>query len=393
MADSPVPFLDLVTPHKELENDLVEAFRQSLRTAGFVGGAQVDGFEREFAEFCGSKYSAGVANGTDAVRFALMGAGVGPGDAVVTVSHTFIATVEAISQAGAATEFVDVDERTYCMSPTALEAYLKGCATDAATGRPVGTRTGKPIKAVLPVHLYGQAADMDAIMAIAAKYGLVVVEDACQAHGAEYKSADGGWRRTGTFGKAAAFSFYPGKNLGACGEGGAVTTNDEQVTRVVKMLREHGQSQKYYHDLEGYNGRLHAIQAAFLRVKLRHLAAWNDGRRAAAARYAELFSKVPGVTIPYEPENSRAVYHLYVIRVKDRDGVGEHLKTQGIHTGLHYPVPVHLQKCYRDWGYAAGSFPVTERVCGEILSLPMFPTLNVEQQQRTVDAIAAFSRT
>jgi dTDP-4-amino-4,6-dideoxygalactose transaminase len=310
----------------------------------------------------------------------------------VTVSHTFIATVEAISQAGAGTEFVDIDERTYCMSPAALEDYLKGCAKDPATGRPVGTRTGKPIKAVLPVHLYGQAADMDAIGAIAARYNLLVVEDACQAHGAEYRSADGGWRRTGTFGKAAAFSFYPGKNLGACGEGGAVTTNDEQVAKTIKMLREHGQAQKYYHDLEGYNGRLHSIQAAFLRVKLRHLDAWTAGRRDAAARYAGLFAKVPGVTVPHEPDNSRAVYHLYVIRTKDRDGLGEHLKAQGVFTGLHYPVPVHLQKCYRDWGYGTGSFPVTERVCGEIISLPMFPTLTAEQQQRTVDAIAAFAK-
>jgi dTDP-4-amino-4,6-dideoxygalactose transaminase len=321
-----------------------------------------------------------------------MAAGVGAGDAVVTVSHTLIATVEGIGQAGAATEFVDIDERTYCMSPAALEDYLEGCAKDAATGRPVGRRSGKPIKAVLPVHLYGQSADMDAIMAIANRYGLLVVEDACQAHGAAYNSADGGWRRTGTFGAAAAFSFYPGKNLGACGEGGAVTTNDEQVAKKVKMLREHGQAQKYYHDLEGYNGRLHAIQAAFLRVKLRYLAEWNTGRRAAAARYAELFSNVPGVTVPFEPENSRAVYHLYVIRAKDRDGLGEHLKSQGVYTGLHYPVPVHLQKCYRDWGYGTGSFPVTERVCGEILSLPMFPTLTAEQQQRTADAIASFVR-
>jgi dTDP-4-amino-4,6-dideoxygalactose transaminase len=392
MADNPVPFLDLVTPHRELENELVEGFRQALRSAAFVGGAQVDGFEREFAEFCGAKFCVGVANGTDAVRFALMASGVGPGDAVVTVSHTFIATIEAISQAGAGSEFVDIDEHSFCMSPAALDEYLKGCTSDAATGRPLGRRTGKLIRAVLPVHLYGQAADMDAIMAIAERHNLLVVEDACQAHGAEYRSGKGGWRKTGTFGKAAAFSFYPGKNLGACGEGGAVTTDDEQVARTIKMLREHGQSQKYYHDLEGYNGRLHAIQAGFLRVKLRHLAEWNAGRRAAAARYAELFSKVPGVTVPYEPDNTRSVYHLYVIRTKDRDGLGEQLKSKGIFTGLHYPVPVHLQKCYREWGYRQGSFPVTERVCGEILSLPMFPTLTLDQQQRTVDAIAAFTK-
>jgi dTDP-4-amino-4,6-dideoxygalactose transaminase len=331
-----------------------------------------------------------VANGTDAVRFALMGAGVGKGDAVVTVPNTFIATVEAISQAGAGTEFVDIDERTYCMSPDALDAYLKGCTKDAATGRPLGKHTGLPIKAVLPVHLYGQAPDMDAILSIAARYGLLVVEDAAQAQGTEYRSANGGWRRAGTFGKAAAFSFYPGKNLGSCGEGGAVTTDDEQVAKTIKMLREHGQAQKYYHDLEGYNGRLHAIQAAFLRIKLRHLDTWNAGRRAAAARYAELLSKVPGVIVPFEPETSRAIHHLYVIRTKHRDGLGEHLKSQGVATGLHYPVPVHQQKCYREWGYGAGSFPVTERVASEILSLPMFPGLTRDQQERVASAIGAF---
>jgi len=393
MSTNPVPFLDLVTPHRELEEELVGAFREAVRSAAFVGGPQVEAFEREFAEYCGAKSCVGVANGTDAVRFALMAAGVGRGDAVVTVSHTFIATVEAISQAGAGTEFVDIDERTYCMSPDALDAYLKGCAKDAATGRPLGRRTGLPIKAVLPVHLYGQAADMDAILSTAARYGLLVVEDAAQAQGTEYRSVNGGWRRAGTFGKAAAFSFYPGKNLGSCGEGGAVTTADEQVAKTIKMLREHGQAQKYYHDLEGYNGRLHAIQAAFLRIKLRHLDAWNAGRRAAAARYAALLSKIPGVIVPFEPETSRAIYHLYVIRAKDRDALGEHLKSQGVSTGLHYPVPVHLQKCYREWGYAAGSLPVTERVASEILSLPMFPGLTAEQQKRVADAIGSFTAT
>jgi dTDP-4-amino-4,6-dideoxygalactose transaminase len=309
---------------------------------------------------------------------------------VVTVSHTFIATIEAISQAGAATEFVDIDERTYTMSPAALDAYLQSCAKDPATGRPLGKRTGLPIKAVLPVHLYGQAADMDEVLSIAARFGLLVVEDAAQAQGTEYRSAAGGWKRTGTFGKAAAFSFYPGKNLGSCGEGGAVTTGDEQVAKTIRMLREHGQAQKYYHDLEGYNSRLHAIQAAFLRIKLRHLDAWNAGRRAAAARYRDLLSKIPGVIVPFEPETSRAIYHLYVIRTKGRDALGEHLKSQGVFTGLHYPVPVHLQKCYREWGYATGSLPVTERVASEILSLPMFPGLTAEQQQRVADAIGAF---
>ena len=390
MTTSPVPFLDLVTPHRELEEELVAAFRDALRSAAFIGGTQVEGFEREFADYCSAKYCVGVANGTDAVRFALMASGVGRGDAVVTVAHTFIATVEAISQAGADTEFVDIDERSFCMSPQALADYLGGCATDAATGRPVGRRSGKPIKAIVPVHLYGQVADMDAILEIASRYGLLVVEDACQAQGAEYRSAQNGWKRAGAFGKAGAFSFYPGKNLGACGEAGAVTTDDEQVARTIRMLREHGQAQKYYHDLEGYNGRLDAIQAAFLRIKLRRLDEWNAQRRSAAARYDEILADVSEIVTPFAAPTSKSVYHLYVVRTKDRDALAEHLKTNGVHTGLHYPLPLHLQKCYRDWGYPEGSLPVTERVAREILSLPMFPGLSEEQQQQVGAAIETF---
>jgi len=386
-----IPFLDLVTPHRQLEEELVAAFREALLSAAFIGGAQVEGFEREFAAYCGTKYCVGVANGTDAVRFALMASGVGKGDAVVTVSHTFIATVEAISQAGAETEFVDIDERTYCMSPSALSAYLQGCKKDAQTGRPLGRRTGKPIKAVVPVHLYGQVADMEAILEIARQYNLLVVEDACQAQGSEYRSANGDWKRAGSFGKAGAFSFYPGKNLGACGEAGAVTTDDEEVARTIKMLREHGQVQKYYHDLEGYNGRLDAIQAAFLRIKLRHLDTWNGQRRAAAARYRELLANVPGVVLPAEAENSKGIYHLYVVRTDDREALAQHLKEQNIHTGLHYPLPVHLQNCYKAWGYQKGSLPVTEKAAQEILSLPMFPGLTAEQQQRVAARIEAFA--
>jgi dTDP-4-amino-4,6-dideoxygalactose transaminase len=390
MTQHSIPFLDLVTPHRELEEELVAAFREALRSAAFIGGPQVEGFEREFAEYCGTKYCVGVANGTDAVRFALMAAGVGPGDAVVTVSHTFIATVEAISQAGAATEFVDIDERTYCMSPQSLSEYLKQCSKENATGRPIGRRTGKPIKAIVPVHLYGQVADMDAILTIARQHGLLVIEDACQAQGAEYQSTSGGWRRAGSFGKAGAFSFYPGKNLGACGEAGAVTTDDEQVARTIKILREHGQIQKYYHDLEGYNGRLDAIQAAFLRIKLRRLEGWNGHRKASAAKYNELLAKIPGIVTPFEPANSKGVYHLYVIRTHDRDALGDQLKAAGIHTGLHYPLPVHLQKCYRSWGYQSGSLPVTEKSAGEILSLPMFPGLTGEQQEQVANGIETF---
>ena len=386
MSNEPIPFLDLVTPHRQLEGELVDAFREALRGAAFVGGPQVEAFEHEFARYCHTAHCVGVANGTDAVRFALMAVGVGRGDAVITVAHTFIATTEAISQAGAETEFVDIDPQTYCMSPVALDEYLQACDVDT-TGRRLGHRTKKPIKAIVPVHLYGQAADMDALLAIAARYNLLVVEDACQAHGAEYRSHDGSWRRAGSFGHAAAFSFYPGKNLGACGEGGAVTTNDEQVARTIRMLREHGQAKKYYHDLEGYNGRLDAIQAAFLRVKLRHLDGWNEQRRAAADSYRHLLSSCDSIVLPVERENSKSVYHLYVIRTEDRDGLATSLNREGIGTGLHYPLPVHLQNCYRSWGYKAGALPVTERVATEILSLPMFPGLSVTAQQRVASTL------
>ncbi|MPZ20439.1 MAG: erythromycin biosynthesis sensory transduction protein eryC1 [Luteitalea sp.] len=387
----PIPFLDLITPHRELEEELVAAFRDAVRSAAFIGGPEVEAFEREFAAYCGTKYCVGVASGTDAVRFALMAAGVGLGDAVVTVSHTFIATVEAISQAGADTELVDIDERTYCMSPDRLLEYLEACQKDQHTGRPLGQRSGRPIRAVVPVHLYGQVAEMDSILDIASHYDLFVVEDACQAQGAEYYSAEGGWRRAGSFGKAGAFSFYPGKNLGACGEAGAVTTDDEQVAQKIRMLREHGQAQKYYHDLEGYNGRLDAIQAAFLRIKLRHLDRWNEQRKSAAARYAELLSGAPDITPPFEPETSRAVYHLYVVRTKDRDALAAHLKAESISAGLHYPLPVHLQKCYRDWGYDVGDLPVTERAASEVLSLPMFPGLTKAHQERVASGIETFA--
>jgi dTDP-4-amino-4,6-dideoxygalactose transaminase len=394
MANMTVPFLDLTTPHRQLEEELIAVARTAIRDARFIGGPEVEGFEREFADYCGTKFCVGLGSGTDAVRFALMAAGVGPGDAVVTVANTFIATVEAISQAGAATEFVDVDERTYNMSPAALATYLEACITDASTGLPLGQRTGKPIRAIVPVHLYGQVADMDQLSAIAEQYGLAIVEDACQAHGAEYR----GQRlsgRAGTLGKAGAFSFYPGKNLGACGEAGAVTTNDEDIARRIRMIRDHGQAQKYYHAVEGYNGRLDALQAAFLRIKLRHLEEWTSKRREAARRYNNLLSPIAAesdLTLPYEPDWSGAAYHLYVVQVPDRDWFVSSLNAEGIQTGLHYPLPLHQQECYRDWGYEPGSLPVTERLAPRILSLPMFPNLTDSQQHRVADAIGVVAR-
>jgi dTDP-4-amino-4,6-dideoxygalactose transaminase len=377
-----IPFLDLVTPHRELEEELIDVFRSCLQTASFVGGKQVQEFEQEFAEFCETKYCVAVNSGTDALRFSLTAAGIGPGDEVITVPNTFIATTEAISQTGATPAFVDIDERTYNMDPNKLEDYLKFRNLQSAI------RNGRPA-AVLPVHLYGQPADMDSILEVADKYKLIVVEDACQAHGALYYSKkDGKWKKTGSMGLTAAFSFYPGKNLGACGEGGAVTTNDEKVAQKIRMLRDHGQAKKYYHDFEGYNGRLDAIQCGILRIKLRHLSDWNEKRRQNASLYTQHL-KLDSIP-PYEPEWTKAVYHLYVIRIQKRDELQKYLSENGINTGLHYPIPLHLQNAYRKSRLRNGSYPITEKVSDQILSLPMFPNLTGEQIEYVSQKIKAF---
>jgi dTDP-4-amino-4,6-dideoxygalactose transaminase len=384
-----IPFLDLITPHKELEQELTAVFQKVIGTAGFVGGPMVENFETEFAAYCDSKYCVGVASGTDAVRFALTAAGVKPGDIVVTVPHTFIATTEAISQAGARPDFVDIDEKTYAMDPKKLQEYLeRECYVDRETGRPYHRKHRAPVTAVVPVHIYGQCADMDAILEIAARYKLIVVEDACQAHGAEYFSKkQNRWMKAGSMSHAGAFSFYPGKNLGACGEAGAITTNSEEMARSMKMQRDHGQAKKYYHDIEGYNGRLDSLQAGLLSVKLRNLAKWTRERQAAAAEYDRLLTDVEGVIAPQQPEWSRAVYHLYVVRVADREGLQKHLAEAKIDTGIHYPIPLHLQKAYEGFGYKNGDFPVTEKIALEIVSLPMFPQLQPRQQARVVQAV------
>ena len=387
-----IPFLDLATIHIELEQELTEVFKRALHTAGFIGGPIVEEFERAFAKFCGTKYCVGVGSGTDALRFALIAAGVKSGDVVITVPNTFIATTEAISQAGAELRFVDIDERTYNMDPAKVREYLENCCTvDDRLGVVIDNKSGKPVTAIVPVHLYGQMADMDPILEIAEKYGLIVVEDACQAHGARYFSTKGNrWRTAGTMGKAAAFSFYPGKNLGACGEAGAVTTDDTELAGKVRMLRDHGQPRKYHHDLEGYNGRLDAIQAGFLQVKLAYLGKWNEQRRERAAEYNRLLSRHEAVTCPYEPSWSHAVHHLYVIRAAYRDGMIQHLKAAGIGTGIHYPVPLHMQKPYLSLNYRPNDFPVASRVAVEIVSLPMFPELTSEQQARVADEVLRF---
>jgi dTDP-4-amino-4,6-dideoxygalactose transaminase len=388
-----IPFLDLVTPHVELEQELTAVFQQVIRTAGFIGGPMVEGFEKAFATFCETNFSVAVSSGTDAVRFAIMACGIKPGDVVVTVPHTFIATTEAISQAGALPEFVDIDERTYNMDPEKLRKYLETQCTVSEEGKLISKRSKRPVTAIVPVHLYGQMADMDAILELAALHRLVVVEDACQAHGAEYFSRkQNRWFQAGSMGRAGAFSFYPGKNLGACGEGGAITTNDARLADTCKMIRDHGQAKKYYHDIEGYNGRLDSIQTGILSVKLKHLAGWNAKRRERAAEYNRLFAASEGgVQTPYEPSWSCAVYHLYVIRTEDREGLMAHLGKAGIGTGIHYPIPLHRQRAYEALGYKAGDFPVCEEIAAEIVSLPMYPQLTAAQQARVVQEIVAFN--
>jgi len=390
MSDEKIPFLDLVTVHRGLQDEFVDVLKTALSTAGFIGGPMVKGFEEDFAQFCESRFCVGVGSGTDALRFALIAVGVRSGDIVVTVPNTFIATTEAISQTGARPDFVDIDERTYNMDPGKLRQYLeKECSWDSGAKRAFHKQTGRPVTAVVPVHLYGQMADMDPILDLAAQFNLKVIEDACQAHGAKYFSKKiGGWKTAGSMGHAAAFSFYPGKNLGACGEAGAITTDDEQLASVCGLLRDHGQSKKYFHDIEGYNGRLDAIQGGFLQVKLRHLKKWNDERGENASRYNKLFagSRV-GIILPYEPEWSRGVYHLYVLRVADRNRLQTILATAGIGTGIHYPIVLHLAKAYEGLGFRPGDFPVAELAASQILSLPMFPGLSVEQQTRVVTEV------
>ncbi|HEY5313117.1 MAG TPA: DegT/DnrJ/EryC1/StrS family aminotransferase, partial [Pirellulales bacterium] len=337
-----------------------------------VGGPLVEEFERDFAAFTGCKYALGVGSGTDALRLALAALGIGPGMSVVTVPNTFVATTAAITQAGAEIEFVDVDPRSCLLDPNRLADYLRErFAHPSRAPRPA---------AVIPVQLYGQCADMTAIMELTERYELKVLEDAAQAHGAQHRG-----RPAGSLGHAAAFSFYPGKNLGACGEAGAVTTSDPAVAERVALLRDHGRSSKYLHAIEGYNARLDAIQAGVLRVKLRHLERWNAQRREHAARYAAALAGVQGIQpLMIEPHNL-AVYHLYVVRARQRDALRGYLDERGIGTGVHYPVPLHLQACYRRLGLGPGAYPEAERAAAEVLSLPMFPQLSAAD----VDAVSA----
>jgi dTDP-4-amino-4,6-dideoxygalactose transaminase/acetyltransferase-like isoleucine patch superfamily enzyme len=371
-----VPFLDLRRQHAVLKTDLLRVWETVLDTASFVGGPRVEQFEGEFAHFTQCRHAVGVASGTDALRFALLAMGIGPGDLVLTVPNTFVATAAAVSQTGATVDFIDVEPATCLMDPNRLEDYLK---------RQTWQARGLRAAAVIPVHLYGQCVDMDALLAIAQRYGLKVLEDACQAHGATYRG-----RVAGSMSDAAAFSFYPGKNLGACGEGGAVTTNDPELARRVLLLRDHGRTDKYAHVLEGYNGRLDAVQAMILSVKLKHLPAWNTARQKWADVYDAGLAGLSTIRpIVVRPQNG-SCRHLYVVRSPRRDALQAHLQANGIASGIHYPIPLHLQQCYRHLGHAAGAFPHAEKACAEVLSLPLFPELEQTQVESVITAVREF---
>ncbi len=364
---SPIPMVDLAAQHRSLENALREALTRIVDSSGFILGEEVEAFEREFAEFCGAKHAVGVASGLDALRLALTGLGLKRGDEVILPANTFIATALAVTGAGATPVLVDVDPVRYTIDPAKASAAVT-----------------KKTKAIIPVHLYGQPAEMAPLRALAAKKRLLLVEDACQAHGALL-----GEGRCGALGDAGCFSFYPSKNLGALGDGGMVVTDRDDLAGNLRLVRNYGQSGKNRHVIKGINSRLDAFQAAVLRVKLRHLAKWNESRRRQAARYAEGLAGLPLVT-PAEAAGSTHVYQLYVIRAERRDALMRHLADLGVACGIHYPTPIHLQEAFADLGLGPGSFPVAERLAGEILSLPMYPELASSDVDRICDAITGF---
>jgi dTDP-4-amino-4,6-dideoxygalactose transaminase len=360
-----IPFLDLKAQYASIKSEIDAAVLGVLASTQYVLGEEVASFEREFALYCGTRHAIAVNTGTSALHLALLAAGIGPGDEVITVPFTFVATASAICYTGAQPVFVDVEPMTLTMDAAKLEAAIT-------------PRT----KAIMPVHLYGQMADMDAIKAIADRHGLPVIEDACQAHGAEYKGC-----RAGSMGEIGCFSFYPGKNLGACGEGGIAVTDSDEHAKTLRMLRDWGQEQRYHHVLKGFNYRMDGIQGAILRVKLRHLEHWTEARRRHAAHYSSLLDGMDEPRRPVEAENRRHVYHIYAVRSRDRDGLQQALQAGGVQSGLHYPIPVHLQKAHADLGYIAGDFPVSERAAREVLSLPIYPEMTARQVEQVVATV------
>jgi len=362
-----IPFVDLQAQHKPLMEEIDKAVRSVIGTTGFILGPETGNFEKEFAEYFGAKHCVGLGSGTDALYLSLLALEIGKGDEVIVPALTFAASALAITYTGATPVFVDVDEKTYNIDPAKIEKAI----------------TPKT-KALMPVHLYGQPAAMDKILAIAKTHKLFVVEDACQAHGATFQD-----KKAGTFGDVACFSFYPSKNLGACGDGGALITASDKIDAKIRMLRNYGQPVRYVHKELGFNSRLDSLQAAILRIKLRHLDQWNAGRRQAAAHYNELLKGAP-VTLPYEAPDAKSVYHLYVVRAARREELRQALGEAGIDTGIHYDTPLHLQECFRYLGYKDGDFPVAEKAAREIVSLPMFPELSKEDVELVARTLKRF---
>jgi len=362
-----IPLVDLKAQYQSIKSEIDAAIKRVVESGRFILGEEVEAFEKEFAAFCGAKYAVGVDSGTAALHLSLILCGIGPGDEVITTPHTFTSTAEVVALLGARPVFVDIDPTTYNIDPNLIE-------------RAITPRT----KAIIPVHLYGRPAEMDPILEIAEKHNLVVIEDAAQAHGAEYKG-----KRAGSLGKLACFSFYPAKNLGAYGDAGAIVTDDPELAEKGRMLRNHGRRAKYEYQLLGYAYRLDAIQAAILRAKLAHLEEWTEKRRRNAALYNELLADTH-LALPQEDEHIRAVYHLYVVRTPYRDRLRDFLRERGIETGIHYPIPLHLQPAFQYLGYKKGDFPHTERCSKEILSLPMYPELTRAQIEIVADAIKEF---
>jgi dTDP-4-amino-4,6-dideoxygalactose transaminase len=359
-----IPLVDLKAQYLSIKDEIDAAIQRVVDSTSFIMGPDVRAFEEEFARFCGVQHAVGVDSGTAALHLAFLACDIGPGDEVITTPHTFIATITMLGRVGARPVLVDIDPHTYNIDPAGIEAAIT-------------ERT----KAIMPVHLYGQPAEMDPILEIANRHGLKVIEDAAQAHGAEYKG-----RRVGSMGHVAIFSFYPGKNLGAYGDAGAVVTDDGEIAEKVQLLRNHGRREKYEHLLQGFNYRIDTLQAAILRAKLAHLEEWNEVRRRHAATYRDLLSDLD-LVLPYEPEHVKAVYHLFVVCLQERDAMREHLKARDISTGIHYPIPLHLQPAYRHLGHKEGDFPITEECARQVLSLPMYPELTQAQMEEVARAI------
>lgn len=382
-----VSFVDLRAQHEQIRAEIEASIADIINRSSFIGGSYVSNFERQFAEYLGAQDVIGVANGTDALWLSLQVAGVQPGELVVTVPNTFIATVEAITRCNAHPLFVDIDLATANMDVGALRTLLQNACRREDDGRLVHLSSGRRVAALLPVHLYGLPADLAPMLKLANSYNIPVVEDACQAHGARYK-LNGEWKHAGTLGLAAGFSFYPGKNLGAMGDGGAIATNDPELAAQMRWLRDHGSSEKYVHVSHlGWNSRLDALQAAVLSAKLKKLDEWNGLRRQAAEAYRTALSGLP-LELPVEPDFAEHVYHLYVVRALDRESLRLGLNSRGIGTGMHYPIPLHLQKAYAHLDLVAGSFPNSEQSAATILSLPMHPALTFEQVQVVAQACA-----